>query len=752
MSEQSENMKTIIAVAERAAENNADWPVYDGPLGFSLDDDCTSFAVWAPSAVGVTIRLYRTDDLRESPNVKAHLSPSHDGAWSIEMPERLTGVYYDFEVCFEGDLRTVTSDPWGKASGANGMRSMVVDLDSTNPLGWEHDVSPKIPLSSTVVWETHVGDYSNDPSGGFPRKHRGKYLAFTDAHTVLSSCDGQPVPVNQGRRGMLPSDKYRDDASTGLDYLRQLGVTHIELMPIYDYGSVDETRGEQYNWGYDPVAYDVPEGSYSSDAHNGAVRIRECKEMIASLHRAGFRVIMDVVYNHMYMPDNSFERMVPGYFCRRTALGEFADGSGCGNDMASERPMFHRFMVESVDYWARQYHIDGFRFDLMGLIDTTTLNAIRASLDALPGGEDILMYGEPWSCGQTVMFDDDVVDFHEMDDFANGMRRTVVSASALGNKRGRVFLDSNIGWFSDEGRDAIKGNVFDHHQPGFVNGCAEEESDNVLQAANAWRGTSASGSEVRQIVQYVSAHDNLTLWDKLCCTMRDSPTQSDYQARGEVSDIFAANALAAGLVLTAAGIPFMLSGEEFARTKYGCDNSFDQGAKLNELDWSSVVRNRDLVDWYALLIGIRKRHVELYDGFRRKLPTTSTFSGVVSYAVNRLVMVANPTHGGAVVVFPDMPTENRGVSVGGGVGLHGDFEEPVLKTSMSSAPSWHIIADSARYCPWKKNGADYARVVDRDLSYADYAANDDVRSQCGGKGNQIGVQVPAMSFCIVECR
>lgn len=611
----------------------ASWPDYAGPLGSQLLDDATVFTVWSPSAAAITLRLFDTSDPKDNPSATVALERAQDGAWQYRSAERLAGTYYDYMLTFpasavsnvpsdaiinaaESTVTIRTADPWAKASGVNGERSMVVNLDSTNPDGWLSDRSPDIPAFQTVIWETHIGDFSNDPHGGFPEGHRGKFLAFTDAHTTL---DNQP--------GGFP---------TGIAYLKRLGVTHVQIMPFYDYGSVDEATGSPYNWGYDPVAYDVPEGSYSTDPYDGAVRIRECKAMIAALHRAGIRVIMDVVYNHMYENDNEFERMAPGYFCRRDDAGGFANGSGCGNDMASERPMFSRFIVDSLVYWAREYHVDGFRFDLMGLLDTQTLNRARKELDKLPGGESILMYGEPWSADKT----------------------NAEPSFTLADKQGRKLLDARIGWFCDESRDSIKGNVMLERKPGYVNGQPSEFAELVRHALNGWRGTEAQGKQVGQIIQYVSAHDDLTLWDKLCLTMRDDPAYADYDATGDVQDILAANAIAAGLVLTSAGLPFMLSGEEFTRTKYGCDNSFDRSAELNWLDWGRASRLSSLIEWYRTLIAVRKAHPAFYDGQRIALDCPEDV--VAARVGDSLAVCANPTTDTVTIRLPeDVPSSGK---------------------------------------------------------------------------------------------
>ena len=607
-------------------------PAYGGELGARLTADGTAFTVWAPTAEAVTLRLFATG-ADDEPGARAiaerPMTSGPRGTWHAETSERLAGVYYDFLVRFPDGTVNRAADPWARAAGVNGARSMVVDLAQTNPEGWGKDRGPDIPDGELVVWETHIGDFSNDLDCGVPAEHRGRFLAFTHDGTHITGDSASP---------------------TCLNYLKRLGVTCVQLLPFYDYGSVDETRPEdgQFNWGYDPVNYNVPEGSYSTDPYHGEVRIRECKTMIQALHRAGFKVIMDVVYNHMYSADNWFERMVPGYFCRRTDDGALANGSGCGSDTASEHAMFGRYIVDSVTYWAREYHIDGFRFDLMGLIDVETMNAVRASVDALPDGRGILLYGEPWSATDSA----------------------VEPGTILANKGGVSRLGRRIGWFCDATRDSIKGHVLYAEQAGFVNGLGRAFAPSVRKAVDAWHGAVGEPKDPMQLVQYVSAHDDLTLWDKLCATMcPGGPTEADYAAcgacvgvageaagpvgggaaddavggetggcHGDVADMLAANAMAAGLVMTAAGLPFLLSGEEFARTKLGCSDSFDRPASLNLLDWRRAARMAPLVDWYRTLIALRRSHPELCRGAHVPLPSADD---VVAYRVDDLIMAAN---------------------------------------------------------------------------------------------------------------
>ena len=618
-----------------AFSSSAQWPVYEGQLGFKLNTKSTTFTVWSPTAQTVTLRLFETGNNSEASQTY-DMKPLRDGAWHVNIRERLDGVYYDYVIKFPDGNTSRTSDPWGIASGANGERSLVIDEERVSPAGWHNDKSPKFVRHSTVVWETHVADFSSDVNGGFNPAHRGQYLAFTDEHTTLQNSDSSDCKF-----------------PTGLDYLKQLGVTHVQLEPIYDFATVDETKiyearknganaeemDSLYNWGYDPHAYNVPEGVYSSNPYDGTVRIRECKAMIAALHKNGFRVIMDVVYNHMFeAASNAFEKTAPGYFCRRKEDGSFANGSGCGNEMASEHPMFRRFFIESLLHWARCYHIDGFRFDLMGLTDTETLNEARAKLDKLPGGHNILMYGEPW--GATAA--------------------SVEKNIPTGDKEGRSTLNERIGWFSDESRDTLKGNVMNHYDRGYINGNESWCADPARNALNAWRGTPSSGKEAGQIVQYISAHDDLTLWDKLSISMHENAGNAEYDAvdEAQVSDIFNANMLAAGMILCSSGIPFMLSGEEFGRTKHGCDNSFNCGVAMNQLDWQRAKRFKPLVDWYSKLISLRATYKSLYDGERKNLETSN--ATVIAQLVGEDVIICvNPMYNeSATVQLPNLQDGN----------------------------------------------------------------------------------------------
>lgn len=613
-------------------------------MGATVCNDGAQFALWAPTASHVTLRLFAHGTDAEPGSGMLGEYPMHyesDGAWVQDVPSAVHGVYYDYLIEFADGSVTRSADPWARAAGANGRRSMVVDLSRTDPDGWDADRRPTTPISSDVIWETHIGDFSNAQSSGVPAEHRGKYLAFTDSGTTLNG------------EGAFP---------TCVEYLKNLGITVVQLLPFYDYGSVDETRTGGYNWGYDPVNYNVPEGSYSTNPYDGAVRICECKAMVQALHAVGITVVMDVVYNHMYTTDNWFERVVPGYFCRRTDDGAFANGSGCGCDMATEHEMFRRFMVESVTYWASEYHLDGFRFDLMGLIDVETMRRIRASLDALPNGRSILMYGEPWAAGQSAP----------------------LPGTVLADKQALPRLNSRIGHFCDTTRDTIKGHVFYRDQPGYVNGAAQQNRQAVLDAVDAHRHAVAREGEAGQIIQYVSAHDDLTLWDKLSISMRGNganhlPDNTMYddvlQGSASAQEVLNANLLAAGIIATSAGLPFMLSGEEFARTKYGDDNSFDSGSRINELDWRRASDMQGLVRYYADLIAMRADDPAWFDAART---VVSTESSMIAFLVGRHAVLVNPDVRERVMPLTVM---NRTVAQCGG-----DTE--------SVSPLWRCVLDS----------------------------------------------------------
>lgn len=528
---------------------------YTGPLGPDYAPGGTCLRLWAPTAEAVTVTLYHKGDGGAVLGTEPLVRGAH-GVWSIWLPGEQHGRYYTFAVTVNGITRE-TGDPYARAVGVNGVRSMIVDLARTAPSGWERDVRPNIPPAQRAVWEVSVRDFSQDAASGVRPAWRGKYMAFTQQGTTLHG------------DGIHP---------TCLNYLKRLGVKYVQLMPIFDFGSVDEAKPllRQYNWGYDPTNFNVPEGSYSTDPTRGEVRIRECREMIAALHAAGIGVVMDVVYNHTYRTENPLNNTVPYYFFRQNADGSFSNGSGCGNEFASERPMARRYLIDSILYWAKEYHIDGFRFDLMGLYDAESINAVRAALDSLPGGRDILLYGEPWQGGASQL--------HRYE----------------ANKANLAMLNERVGIFCDDTRDAIKGGCFDAREPGYVEGKPGSFWD-IGAAVAAWcRSDRLPPHAPSQIVSYVSAHDNFTLWDKLLCVRYEKP---EFTARDTVA--LAQNRLAAGIYLTSFGLPFMQAGEEFARTKKGVGNSYRSSPTLNRLDWNRAEQYHALVDYYRGLLALR---------------------------------------------------------------------------------------------------------------------------------------------------
>ena len=528
---------------------------YTGPLGPDYTPGGTCLRLWAPTAEAVTVTLYHKGDGGAVLGTEPLVRGAH-GVWSVWLPGEQHGRYYTFAVTVDGITRE-TGDPYARAAGVNGVRSMIVDLARTAPSGWERDVRPSISPAQRAVWEVSVRDFSQDAASGVRPAWRGKYMAFTQQGTTLHG------------DGIHP---------TCLNYLKRLGVKYVQLMPIFDFGSVDEAKPllRQYNWGYDPTNFNVPEGSYSTDPTRGEVRIRECREMIAALHAAGIGVVMDVVYNHTYRTENPLNNTVPYYFFRQNPDGSFSNGSGCGNEFASERPMARRYLIDSILYWAKEYHIDGFRFDLMGLYDAESINAVRAALDALPGGRDILLYGEPWQGGASQL--------HRYE----------------ANKANLAMLNERVGIFCDDTRDAIKGGCFDAREPGYVEGKPGSFWD-IGAAVAAWcRSDRLPPHAPSQIVSYVSAHDNFTLWDKLLCVRYEKP---EFTARDTVA--LAQNRLAAGIYLTSFGLPFMQAGEEFARTKKGVGNSYRSSPALNRLDWNRAEKYHALVDYYRGLLALR---------------------------------------------------------------------------------------------------------------------------------------------------
>lgn len=518
---------------------------FGNDLGCTWTKENARFRLWAPTANSVTVNLYKTGheaDLITKIPMKSDIC----GTWVAEARGDLNGVYFTYAVNF-GNKCVEACDPYARTTGINGKRAMVIDLSATDPDGWDADCDPHAgyPITDAIIYELHVRDLSMDESSGIVNK--GKFLGLIE-----------------------PDTKTAAGIPTGLSHMKALGITHLHILPMYDYGSVDEKDPSQFNWGYDPENFNVPEGSYSTDPYNGAVRVKELKQMVKGLHDSGISVVMDVVYNHVYHKDDfCFNRIVPGYFSRPDS-----DGSFCGNDTATERSMVRKYIVDSVKYWAEEYHIDGFRFDLVGLIDVKTIQDVMAAVHATH--PNVIFYGEGWTMP------------------------TVPTKDVLLTVQSNAHMVPEFSFFSDNFRDMLRGTVLEENAIGFVSGLqgAEKQVENCYMARNGW------SSEPSQSIQYGSCHDNRTLFDQLRIT---APHR----------DVIAMNKLSAALTLSAQGVPFFQAGEEFLRTKRGCDNSYNQPDAVNSLKWDRLQQPEyaDMLDYYKGLIALRKAYPSL------RLPT-----------------------------------------------------------------------------------------------------------------------------------
>lgn len=538
------------------------YPVYDGEdLGVHYTAQKTSFRVWSPAAESVTLRIYNAGHGSEVLDVY-QMEKDIKGTWLFELDGDWKNKYYTYQAKIGTKLMLEVPDPYAKAVGVNGDRGMIVDLSETNPPDWENtDRPPLKSFADIVLWEIHVRDFSVHPSAGI--QHKGKFLAFAE--------EGTHSPEGQ---------------KTGIDHLVELGITHVHLLPVFDFATIDESRLEkkQFNWGYDPKNFNVPEGSYSTDPYNGNVRISEFKQMVQALHKNGIRVIMDVVYNHMFdAGKSSFENLVPGYYFRMRPDGTFSDGSACGNETASEKPMMRKFMLESLKYWVQEYRIDGFRFDLMGLHDIETMNLIRKELHALDS--TIFLYGEGWTAADSPLPEKD---------------------RALKSHASRL---NGVAVFSDDIRDAIRGPWWDNKGSGFMAGKKDlEESIKFGVVASTMHlqidykkvnySTAPYAANPLQTITYVTCHDNPCLWDKIVntCIGCSKTDKLDLQK------------FANAIVLTAQGVPLLHAGEELVRTKFNEHNSYNLPDSINQLVWHNKHLYYDVFDYYRKLIQLRKNH------------------------------------------------------------------------------------------------------------------------------------------------
>ena len=538
-----------------------EYPEYTGSdLGLTYTPEKSTFKVWSPAAEEVRLNLYDEGLGGEAAEV-IDMKPGEQGTWKAAVDGDLNGKFYTFQIMQEGEWLGETPGPWTKAVGVNGDRAAVIDMATTDPEGWESDVRPPMEsFTDAVIYEVHMRDFTVHPSSG--SAYPGKFLGLCESGTVSP-----------------------DGLKTGLDHLKELGVTHIQILPSYDYGSIDETRLDEnrYNWGYDPKNYNAVEGGYSTDPYTPATRIREMKEMIMRLHEAGFRVIMDVVYNHTYVGEEShLNLMVPGYFYRFNEDGTWSNASGCGNETASERPMMRRYMIESVSYWVKEFHIDGFRFDLMAIHDIETMRAIRAALDEID--PTISMHGEGWAAADSPL----------------------PAAQRALKENARQFAP--IAVFSDDIRDAIRGNWVEGDKGGFVAANGFEESvkfgvfgatahpqvdqTKIVHSKGAYAVTAA------QAINYASCHDDPCLLDKLKAVRPEATTD----------ELIRMDKLAQTIVFTSQGVPFIFAGEEILRDKKGVHNSYQSPDSVNAIDWHNKKVYSDVFAYYQGLIAMRKAH------------------------------------------------------------------------------------------------------------------------------------------------
>ena len=528
---------------------------YDGDdLGAVISGDTTTFKVWAPTASKVVLNLFEAGD-GGAAYKSVEMVKGDKGVWS-HTEECGHGTYYTYTVTTAVGTQEAV-DPYAKSAGVNGNRGMVVDLSKTDPENWDADqpVQTLDSYSDAIIWEVHVRDFSNTIADS---QYKGKYLAFTETGLV-----------------------NEHGVSVGVDYLKNLGITHVHLLPVYDYATVDESDpNAPFNWGYDPKNYNVPEGSYSTDPYNGEVRIREYKQMVQALHEAGIGVVMDVVYNHTYDGNSSLNRIVPYYYYRYDSTGANTSASGCGNDTASERYMYGKFMVESCAYWTEQYHLDGLRFDLMGLHDLETMQEVEAAVHIV--NPKTIIYGEGWTMGATI------------DGSAQANQSNISKITPTGEGIGAVAV------FNDAMRDGLKGSVFEKTGKGYINGQAKA---NVRKVIFGIKGGDAMGTSWRvqngMVINYMSAHDNNTLWDKLVLS---NPEDTDVQ-RSKM------NNLGAAILMISKGTPFWQAGEEMLRTKGGDENSYKSSDAVNNIDWSVLKegsREYETMRYYKGLIEMRK--------------------------------------------------------------------------------------------------------------------------------------------------
>jgi len=577
--------------------------------------EATTIRLWAPTSEEVTLRIYQNSRAKEAVETYK-MDRQDDENWIFTLRGDYQGRYYTLQSKVGGKLMEEAVDPYSPSVGYNGQKGMIAHMESTNPEGWDQDEKPELKnFTDAVIYELHVDDFSSSPNSGM--KHKGKFLALTE----------------EGTRS--PEGDY-----TGLEHLKELGITHLHLLPVFDYDGVDEFSEENnnYNWGYNPRNYNALAGTYSTNPDEGHSRIKEFKEAILTLHNNGIRVVMDMVYNHTgRTEDSNLHQLVPGYYHRFNQDGSFSNGSGCGNELASERPMVRKMMIDSLIYWAREYNIDGFRFDLMGLHDIETMNLIREEMDKID--PTILLYGEGWTGG------DSPLPFEQAAMKVNGPKL------------------KGVALFSDDMRDGVKGHVFSHDARGFVSGQTGVEEVikfgitastlhpqvkyNKLQYSQApWAHTP------QQTINYASCHDNHTLWDRLAASLPGEPQEERIKMQK----------LANAIILTSQGIPFLHAGVEFCRTKEGVENSYNAPREINQLDWARKTYFKDVFLYHQGLIQIRKAHPAFRLGSTEEIQRHLVFlspphQGVVGFMLKKYA--GGDTAKEVLVYFNGQPCEKQ---------------------------------------------------------------------------------------------
>ncbi|MFH4965013.1 type I pullulanase [Gaetbulibacter sp. M235] len=568
-----------------------DYPVTNESLWLDYSKEASVFKIWSPTANAVQLHFYEKGFGGE-PTATHQMESDKNGVWKLKLDEDLLGTYYTYQVKIGDSLLPETPGIYAQAVGLNGKRAMVVDLKKTNPKDWETDTGPQISSpNEAIIYEAHVRDLSIQPESGIQIK--GKYLGLAEKGT-----------------------KSPDSISTGLDHIKEMGVTHVHLLPTCDFYSIDESKLDtpQYNWGYDPFNYNVPEGSYATDSSKGEVRIKEFKEMVKAFHDYKIGVVLDVVFNHTFTYENSnFNLEVPGYYYRHNQDGTPSNASGCGNETASEREMMRKYIVETVSHWAKEYHVDGFRFDLMAILDVETMNEISTAVKKI--NPNIIIYGEGWSPSD--------------------------SPFTLKKRAFKFNINQmpDVSAFSDEIRDGLKGSVFDEKGLGFVNGGGNTEESVKMGIVGCIEHPQVDNSKVNaskefwttnpwQSIVYASCHDNHTLYDKLKISRPDATED----------ELIAMDKLTNAVVLTSQGISFIHAGSEFLRTKQGVENSYNSPDSINQIDWKLKAKNSKTVAYYKNLIQLRKAHpafrMKTGEDVRKNLEFKITENGLISYQIS----------------------------------------------------------------------------------------------------------------------